>query len=193
MRKVWPVWALVASGVFAAADAAAQQSGPPFGFGAPGQTAISSDFSAQLGTHAEMAPGGNNPPSTTTVELRPALDVFVVQNLSVGGQIGLTWTSGGWKHTEISVAPRVGYDVPITDRVSFWPKGGPYFSVWSDQATSVRRLGAFVVAPFLYHPAPHFFVGLGPAFAIDLFARQDGQPANKNLDFALSTTVGGWF
>lgn len=168
--------------------------GPPFGFGAPGQIAISSDFSAQIGTHAEVDPNGPNPASRTTVALGPALDVFVMQNFSVGGQVAFAWEKSGRSHvTGLGAGPRVGYDVPITDTFSFWPKGGMFFSVWSDQNASGSRVTAQVYAPFLFHPAPHFFVGFGPYFGVDLLSRWDGTAANRNIDFALATTVGGWF
>jgi hypothetical protein len=180
-----------------AATTAFAQTAPapaPFAFGAPGQIAISSDFWAQVGTHSERRPDGNNPPSTTTVELKPALDVFVMQNFSVGGQVTMTWQkSGGGHSTSLGVGPRVGYDVPITDRISFWPKGGLSVEAQSNQTASGSKLKAFVLAPFLYHPVPHFFVGFGPAFAVDLLSRWDGNAAAKDLDFSLSTTVGGWF
>jgi hypothetical protein len=182
--------ALAATGVRAQTAPAAA----PFGFGAPGQVAISSDFSAQIATHAEIRPQGNNPASRTTVTLAPALDVFVIQNFSVGGQVSMAWEKSGADHvTGLGVGPRVGYDVPIADKISFWPKGGLGFSVWSDQNASGSRVTAHVYAPFLFHPAPHFFVGLGPYFGVDLLSRWDGNAANRNLDFALSTTVGGWF
>jgi hypothetical protein len=186
---------LIATAAFAqAAPDARPPNGPRLAFGAPGQIAISSDFSAQIGSHAEVAPNGQNPPTRTTIALSPAVDVFVMQNFSVGGQLSLYWsTSGGAKNTGIGFGPRVGYDVPITDTISFWPKGGLAFSAWSDRTVSGSRITAQVYAPFLLHPAPHFFVGLGPYFGVDLLSRWDGNAANRNIDFALNTTVGGWF
>jgi hypothetical protein len=189
-----------AAGAMLAATPAFGQAAPvggPFGFGAPGQVAISTDFwmqgGALVGTHAEISPGGNSPPSTTTVALMPALDVFVARNFSVGGQIVMLWLMGGARATSIGVAPRVGYDVPIADKISFWPKGALSFSQWSDRNASGSHVTAEVYTPFLLHPAPHFFVGLGPLFSFDLLSRQDGRAANRNVDFAVSTTVGGWF
>jgi hypothetical protein len=195
MAKIFPV-SLVLALACTAPFAFAQQpaASPAFGFGAPGQIAISSDFTAQIGTHAEVDPNGPNPSSRTTIALGPALDVFVIQNFSVGGQVAFAWEKSGRSHvTGLGAGPRVGYDVPIADKFSFWPKGGMFFSVWSDENASGSRVTAQVYAPFLFHPAPHFFVGLGPYFGVDLLSRWRGQAANRNVDFALTTTVGGWF
>jgi hypothetical protein len=186
---------LVIGSTFVASFVCAQGTGhvAPFAFGAPGQIAISSDFSAQIGSHAEIAADGNTPASTTTVSLSPALDVFVAPNFSVGGQVALQWsTTGGSTTSGFGVGPRVGYDLPMSDTISFWPKGGLSFA-FERREVSRSRVTAEVYAPFLLHPAPHFFVGLGPLLAVDLVSRWDGNAANRNLDFALSTTVGGWF
>jgi hypothetical protein len=51
-------------------------------------------------------------------------------------------------------------------------------------------------APVLFHPAPHFFVGLGPHLFHDLSRALRGADAvsnSKRTFFGISTTVGGWF
>jgi len=186
-----PAVAVAVALVLTASVAGAQD---VYGFGGPGQVAISSDFSTQIGIHSEIAPDGNNPSSTTTVMLAPAADVFVAQNFSVGGQMLLSWQrSGSRDMTGLGIGPRVGYDVPIADKFSFWPKGGVVYMGWNAEDFSGARLTAFVYAPFLFHPAPHFFVGFGPWFDMDLWSRWRGEAANRNLDLALTATVGGWF
>jgi hypothetical protein len=51
---------------------------------------------------------------------------------------------------------------------------------------------ASLYLPFLIHPAPHFFLGIGPDAFIDIFHEFDSRDA-KQFRFALSSVVGGWF
>ncbi|HXN30509.1 MAG TPA: hypothetical protein VN894_01555, partial [Polyangiaceae bacterium] len=64
-----------------------------------------------------------NSPSTT-FDLRPALDYFVIPNLSVGGAVELIASSYAHQPTTTSfnVAPEVGYEVALSDTWSFWPQ-----------------------------------------------------------------------
>jgi len=50
-------------------------------------------------------------------------------------------------------------------------------------STSHTYLGIF--APFLYVPAPHFFIGLGPTF-------NQGLSGGTGQDFGLDFMIGGW-
>jgi hypothetical protein len=51
-------------------------------------------------------------------------------------------------------------------------------------------------APFLYHLASHFFVGLGPLLSADLAASESAAgksgDAPKVVTYGLAFTVGGW-
>ncbi len=170
----------------------------PFAFGSPGQVAISAEFGAetgiQTGIHAQANPDGPNPPTTSRFVLAPAADVFVLQNFSVGGQVTLSWEKTGDRHvTAFGVGPRVGYDVPIADKFSFWPKGGLVFAASGNQDTTRTSVATVVYAPFLFHPVQHFFVGLGPSFTMELLARSGGRAVNRSIDFYLTSVVGGWF
>jgi len=187
---------------------------PRLRFGSPGQLVISSD--ANLGLTGETTGGVNGSPSTSgwNLTVLPAADYFVIQGLSIGGFVDFT-------HTEVSspnltngvpndtgstsvstntfgIGARVGYNLPITDWISVWPKLGLGFSdTGVSGGGSSNRWTLFVYAPFLYHLASHFFVGLGPLLTADLAASGSDNAghsgdAPKVVTYGLAFTVGGW-
>jgi hypothetical protein len=78
----------------------------------------------------------------------PAADYFVIPNLSVGGNIlfGVFSPAQGSganaprarRSPLVGIAPRVGYNLPITDMISFWPK--VYFSYVTANGSSATRM-----------------------------------------------------
>lgn len=157
-------------------------------FGGRGQIAISSDAGLFI-SHRSPAEGEG----TTQLQLRPAVDYFVADNLSVGGFLGLDYgKTGGSSSTAISIGPRVGYNIPLSEMFSVWPKVGFSFSSTSskypapepDRSNTAFQLNLF--APFLLHPAQHFFIGFGPALDVDLSGD------NKATTIAGRLTLGGW-
>jgi hypothetical protein len=166
-------------------------------FGNKGQLAISSD--AGLSISSTSISGVDD--STTQVILRPAVDYFVVDYLSIGGFVGLDHaSSGGFSTTAFSIGPRVGYDIPLSNRVSVWPKVGVSFANTSvdgddedfppgiepddDESSTAVQLNLFV--PFLFQPVEHFFLGFGPALDQDLSGDA------KATTIAARLTLGGW-
>jgi hypothetical protein len=168
--------------------------GPSHLFGHHGQLAISSDAALAI-TH--YSPG-----DYTTITLQPAVDYFVIDNFSVGGFIGLDYTSfKNGSTTRFSVGPRVGYNLTLSDLISIWPKIGFSFATTStsiDAGTtgdnpdvtittndnSGIALNLFV--PIMFHPAEHFFAGFGPFLDTDLSG------SDKVTAFGLKLTLGGW-
>jgi hypothetical protein len=160
--------------------------GPSHTFGAKRQLAISSDAALSI-TH--YSPG-----SKTTITLQPAVDYFVIDNLSVGGFIGLDYTTAGdTTTTRFGIGPRVGYNLTLSDLVSIWPKIGFSFSATNtetDNATSDNddnsALALNIFVPVMFHPATHFFAGFGPFLDTDLSGD------DKVTAFGLKLTLGGW-
>jgi hypothetical protein len=92
------------------------------------------------------------------------------------------------------VAARVGYDFPLGELFSFWPKAGLGLATHSQSdGPTANRLFVHAFAPFLVHPAPHFFLGLGPRAERDLSSKWDGRDANRGTDIGITSVVGGWF
>lgn len=174
-------------------------------FGQPGQIAISSDAGLFISNTNVSGQSG----STTSIQLRPSIDYFVAENVSVGGFLGLDYTNaaGDAGHTlTFSIGPRVGYNISLNKMFSIWPKVGLSFSstsisenvptttlvngvpvtTTSSQTTTSGHLALNLFVPFMIHPVEHFFLGFGPAFDVDLTGD------NKATTIAGRLTIGGW-
>lgn len=167
-------------------------------FGDRGQLAISSDAGLSLSNTSISGVDG----SATTLLLRPAVDYFVIDSLSVGGFLGLEYnTAPGGSSTAFSVGPRVGYNLRLSESFSIWPKIGFAFASTSQDRDDIEvpgepdiegdsgsstSLQLNLFAPVMFHPAEHFFLGLGPAFDLDLTGDA------KATTLAIRLTIGGW-
>jgi hypothetical protein len=118
----------------------------------------------------------------SSFSIRPALDYFIGSAISVGGAVGLGYTGG---NTRVSLGARAGFDLGITDRVTFWPTAGIDGSYTNGNHTSSSAAALDVFAPFLYHVAPHFFLGAGPFLS---YVVHGGSGTQYGLDFV----IGGW-
>jgi hypothetical protein len=158
------------------------------GFGNPRQWAFSTD--AGLSFSRTTISGQDD--ATTTIIVQPALDYFVIKNLSVGGAIGLTYTKVGSENgTRFVLGPRVGYNFELSRLLSIWPKlGFSYAHTNQDSPTrdndNANSLALNLFAPVMLHPAPHFFAGFGPFLDADL----SGDP--RATSWGLKLTLGGW-
>jgi hypothetical protein len=182
----------------ASAQSATEQTpvlGPAESFGAKRQIAISSDaaLNVQRATTSGVSGG------TTTLQVAPAVDYFVLNNFSVGGFVAVNYvTSGDNDSTRFSIGPRVGYNVTLSDLISIWPKVG--FSYASTSGTVGRAVGDTIVStpfsssnlalnvfvPIMFHPVKHFFVGFGPFLDADLTGDA------RTTVWGGKLTLGGW-
>jgi hypothetical protein len=157
-------------------------------FGGKGQLAIM----AETGVVFEHTSISGQDGSSTTFVLRPAVDYFVIDHLSIGAFTGIDYTkAAGGSKTTYGIGPRVGYDIPFSPRFSVWPKAGLSFNSttlktdtpsFSDTNSAVA-LNLFV--PVMFH-TNHYFVGFGPALDTDLSGDA------KATTFGLRLNVGGW-
>jgi hypothetical protein len=170
------------------------RAGSPSGrFGLKGQKAVSSDAGFSISNTSVSGVDG----STTTLILRPAVDWFFADSISLGGFVGVEYNSTpGGNSSVISVGPRIGYNLPLSDRLSIWPKVG--FSLANttvsndgvngvddeDESNTSVQLNLF--APLMFHPVQHFFLGFGPALDVDLSGDA------KATTIAARLTLGGW-
>ncbi|HEY4015689.1 MAG TPA: hypothetical protein VGM06_20255 [Polyangiaceae bacterium] len=123
--------------------------------------------------------GGNG----TTFTLRPALDYFVIPNLSLGGAVEFDYATGNPNQTDFKLAPEIGYEVALTDTWSIWPKAALSLSFPSPGDPSVTLI---ISVPFLVHPAEHFFFGIGPGFS-------QGLTSNPSTFITGDFLIGGYF
>jgi len=174
-----------------------QANSPVDQFAGKGQLAISSD--AALSISNTSLSGANG--STTTFQFAPAVDYFVIRNLSIGGSVLFNYSSAGSGHsTSFGVGPRVGYNFPLSDLVSVWPKAGmsisstnqtidvvnPVTNTTSSTSASNTAIALNLFVPLMFHPAPHFFAGFGPFLDTDLSGDA------KATTFGGKLTIGGW-
>jgi len=181
----WQVLALVA-GLVVSAEARAQEvsTGAAGSFGSTGQIVISSDFAANIGYTSVSGPGDR-----FLIDLRPAMDYFLKDNLSLGGTVLLsTALQRGDDPLLIGVGIRAGYNIPLNSSVSVWPKLGLAVAHSDGFLDFGERtfLEVSLTAPFLVHLAPHFFFGAGPGLITQL---GDDTVATLNV----SAVVGGYF
>ncbi len=170
--------------------------GPAEIFGGAGQIAISSDAALTVQRRTISGVEGG----TSTIQLAPAADYFVINNLSVGGFVGFDYvTSGDNDSSRFAIGPRVGYNIPFSDLVSIWPKAGFSFAHTSSTVSGpgpnnstvsvTNTADAFALnlfAPIMFHPVQHFFAGFGPFLDADLSGDQ------RATVFGGKLTIGGW-
>lgn len=166
-------------------------------FGLDGQLAISSDAGLSISNTSISGQDG----SATVLVLRPAVDYFLIDNLSLGGFLGLEYASSpGGSSTVFAIGPRVGYNVPLSRMFSIWPKLGFSFASTSQETDDITTGDVTIegeeetstsiafngYVPVMFHPVEHFFLGFGPALDTDLSGDA------KATTLAGRLTLGGW-
>jgi hypothetical protein len=161
-------------------------------FGEHGQLAILGEAGA-LFTHTSVS---GRDGSTTTVVFRPGIDYFVIDHLSLGAFSGIEYSGSPFgSTTTYGIGPRVGYDIPFSERFSFWPKVGFSFgsttlkvdasALGGSSSTSNTALVFNVYAPIMFH-MHHYFAGFGPSLDTDLSGNA------KATTIAGRLVIGGW-
>jgi hypothetical protein len=139
--------------------------------------------------------GGDAEGRSSTVTMRPSVDVFVTDDLSIG--VGAsTWYShfhrseaGGGAATRyrgygFSVEPRVGTVLRLVDSLALWPRVGVgYQRAWADgnvEGPRAYTLSAFARAGLVTTLGRHAFLDAGPEVRLRL-GRNDAAsgPADK--------------
>jgi hypothetical protein len=190
---------LAAVSLFAATAAAEETVGakvtpgsPVSIFGNKGQIAISSEAGATFEHTSVSGVDG----STTSLVLRPGVDYFLIDRLSLGAFLGVDHqaTQVG-SSTTFAIGPRLGYDIAFSDHLSFWPRAGISYNSTSlkvdatpltpSAETTNNAVAINLFVPLLFH-TNHYFAGVGPALDTDLSGDA------KATTFAVRVTLGGW-
>jgi hypothetical protein len=126
----------------------------------------------------------------TSFLLQPALHYMVIDHLSVGGAVGFqVYDNGhGLSGFSFDLRPYVGYELALSDTWSFWPRAfldinpvGDNNGIAGAPPPNRVNVSIGIQAPFLIHPAPHFFFGIYPQLSTML------------SDSTLPTGLGGGF
>ncbi|MBF5045744.1 hypothetical protein FGE12_25275 [Aggregicoccus sp. 17bor-14] len=151
-------------------------------FGRMNQLVIDGAFDARLGYRTTD--------DKFYINVAPGLDYFIKDNVSVGASVNLGTTIGdGDDETQIGGQLRLGYNMPVAETLSLWPRAKAGIVYSSSSAINSPKTTSFLLgveAPVLFHPVNHFFVGAGPK--IDFFLG-DG----SGVDLGVQTIVGGYF
>ncbi|NOK21739.1 hypothetical protein [Corallococcus carmarthensis] len=160
-------------------------------FGQESQVVISQELNGFLGY--------NTASEVFLVRLEPSADYFLQQNLSVGASALVAFGFGDSTVVGLGVLGRVGYHLPLNERVSLWPKVG--FGVQFAHVPNASDVN-FVLdfnAPILFHVSPHFFVGAGPQVravisqSVGSLGSEQGNFSGNDVTIGITTTVGGYF
>lgn len=175
---------VLAAGLILSVQANAQEIGKTVSngpFGSMGQLVISDDLWGSIGYTSVSGPGDQ-----FFIRLTPAADYFLKENLSLGGFVTLqTAFQEGDDPLTVGLGVRGGYNIPMNEKVSVWPRLG--LAVVHDSFIGdTTYLEISLSAPFLVHVAPHFFIGGGPSLVTDI-----GDDTAATLQ--VSTIIGGYF
>jgi opacity protein-like surface antigen len=185
----------------------AAPSGATPGFGAQGQIVISADLpfrneAPELAVvHSSTSMGGS---SSTEIGIEPGLDYFVAQNVSIGGEVGIDYTTlspaGGGPSlnaTTLVAEARVGYNLALGDTLSLWLRVGIGYdhvdTSSGGNSVSGYSIPLFASAPLLWHPGFHFVLGAGPMLATQLVNKIEGSSQGKITLFGVQGLIGGTF
>jgi hypothetical protein len=176
-------------------------------FGAQGQLAISVDLPLNneapelTFVHSSTSMGGG---TSNTVAIQPSFDYFVAPDLSVGGLVGFAYSTvpgmagnPSLNITLFDVELRVGYNVPLGEMASLWPRVGIMYTHSSTSSGGASGSGysipltAFI--PVLWQPVHHFFLGAGPFVTTELVNKLEGLSQPKTTQYGLQALIGGYF
>ena len=185
-----------------ARGAAAAEPETPFEeeFGQRGIWVISADHGLAWDTGSSFTFYVRRTGDTTSsfLRLQPSLDYFVLDHLSVGFTVGLSYLTqstqaGVGTGTAVQFGGRLGGSVPIITGVStLWPKVSAVVSYGSGGHRLFGLQGYLAVA---IHSMGHFLVAFGPAYEriTDSTDGADGPRSTVTTAFGVLVTLGGWF
>jgi hypothetical protein len=176
-------------------------------FGRAGQIVLSTATSAWVGYRSYSQSKG----SSTEVWVEPSVDYFVVDEISIGADAFVGYSSGNGldsngtvtelSATNFGIAPSLGANLPLTEWASIWLRGDLGFGTVSSSVSSLdgtnqhsrKRTWIDLSLPFLVHPSSHFFVGVGPFLFHELSDKDQYDFENRGTELGLSLVLGGWF
>ncbi len=182
-------------------------------FGAPKQWVISGAFSVSVDRWFYS----ESQDESSAVVVAPSLDYFVIENLSVGGNLVFAYADTSTTLGDVPIdrtstlygtGLRVGYNVPFSRMVSLWIR--PAAGIWRrhveesaayyettttvvvDDEFDQTALWVDLYLPILIHPTSHFFLGIGPEVLEDVSNDRDSAGGRRHFR-GITSMVGGWF
>jgi hypothetical protein len=156
--------------------------------------------------------------AASTVAPRVGVDIFVVKGLTVGA--AASYTAGSVETSirsqfvfqppeettsTLTLAPRVGYFIPIVRSVGVWPRLGFTYVRSHSTGLTTATMGLYALtleAPVAIRVAEHLLVTVGPTLDAGLDGALSSSTANaplvpnrtlKETDFGLTAGFAGYF
>jgi hypothetical protein len=93
---------------------------------------------------------------------RAAFDYFIIDGLSIGGSVGLSYFSAGAGSFGLAILPRVGYAFDLSPTFEFWPRGGVGLQFVDAGGGSSSSAVMTLEGMFLMEIVPHAKWEFGP-------------------------------
>jgi hypothetical protein len=174
-------------------EAPASKAAPQPHFGQRGTLVLGLDFdTGAANTGIPSRPLG--------LGVRPTLDAFVLEGLSLGAAAGFEYSRfAGQALYNYGAEVRVGYALRINDRFAIWPKiltsytmGGVPIGASSTLGTlEDARVGANL--PLVFTLGGHTMFEVGPIASTDIWRSVAGQSVPREDIFGLRAGFVGWF
>jgi hypothetical protein len=179
------------------------QDGPPTLFGNRGQFLLDAGSLASLALSTLKVPGRKL--SRTDLSIHPSLGYFVIDRLLLKLEFNYARTSqdqglGDTTDWSTGGGAGAGFDLQLGAQTSLLPaitaryrhhllgaRPGVIDEVTQDEVLVV------LAAHFLFHPAPHFFLGLGPSWSFSVYERHDQLQDVSTSRFAADALIGVWW
>lgn len=165
-----------------------------------GQILVTSDLALDYQRDVTTMPGAASVTSTS-YDLHLSLDRVVWPRLVIGGRLGFEGaTSGRDARKSFDLGLRIGGLLPLGRSTIWWPSLGIGYGItrFEDRSSTsnLRTTTLLVSAPFIWQPARHLMIGVGPTYARDLQSTT-GPGADelgpKTSGFGLHGVLGMWF
>jgi hypothetical protein len=120
-------------------------------------------------------------PVTPIHSARAALDVFVIDRLSIGGSLAFFTQTGDNGLDGVLFSPRVGYTFELSKLVTFWPRGGLTYMKIEDSSL----FGLTLEPMFVLWPRPNWGVLLGPTLDFEFIGSNGGDSERSEFSIGI--------
>jgi hypothetical protein len=173
---------------------------PPARLGEPRQTIVTSEVALDYQRDTVSVEGADDV-TTSTYDLHAGFDRVMSHRITLGARVGFEGLAQGLdSRKRFDLGARAGALVPLGSSTIWWPTVGLAYGLTSyltrDSNVSVRTVTLVASAPFLWQPARHLLVGVGPTYARDLQSKTgpDADQQGPSLSgFGVHGLLGLWF
>lgn len=133
-------------------------------------------------------------PEVGSIFVSPGVLWFPVNGIAIGGAASYGYVSSQQSVNvlqpashQVGLEPEVGVAIPMGDSFALFPRVGIAVTWLFPQGFGTQRFTTLqAVAPVLFIPVPHFFLGFGPYLRMD-----PSRPSASQ--FGLASEIGGYF